>query len=94
MKVLLAVLAVLTFVPTASASLMSRWAATARCESGGRWHINTGNGYYGGLQFDHWTWVRHGGLRYAYNAHQATPLQQVRIAERVSYDAWPNCPNP
>ncbi|EUA50670.1 transglycosylase-like domain protein [Mycobacterium xenopi 3993] len=41
------------------------WDAIARCEAGGNWAINTGNGYYGGVQFDQSTWERSGGLRYA-----------------------------
>jgi len=74
---------------------MTGWQATYNCEHGsGGWASNTGNGYYGGLQFDHWTWQRFGGTQYAENAHLATPEQQVIVASRVTYDAWPNCPNP
>jgi len=67
------------------------WAAVAVCESGGNWAANTGNGYYGGLQFDQDTWESAGGLAHAPRADLATPEQQVAIAERLSYDAWPNC---
>jgi hypothetical protein len=67
------------------------WAAVAACESGGNWAANTGNGYYGGLQFDQGTWESAGGLSYAPRADLATPEQQVAIAERLGYDAWPNC---
>ena len=67
------------------------WAAVAACESGGNWAANTGNGYYGGLQFDQATWESAGGLAYAPRADLATPEQQVAVAERLSYDAWPNC---
>jgi resuscitation-promoting factor RpfA len=67
----------------------------AHCESGGRWHINTGNGYYGGLQFSSPTWRAFGGRRYAYQAHRATKRQQIRVAERVrrvqGWGAWPAC---
>lgn len=70
------------------------WDALVQCEAGGNWHINTGNGYYGGLQFSHGTWVAHGGTGYA---HEAPPEQQIAIAQRVvaaaggSYGAWPGC---
>ncbi len=77
--------------PTRSLSSSSPWDSVARCESTGNWHANTGNGYYGGLQFDHGTWVAHGGLQYSYNADGATREQQIAVASRVTYDAWPNC---
>ncbi len=77
--------------PTRTLSSSSPWDSVAQCESGGNWHTNTGNGYYGGLQFDHGTWVAHGGLQYAYNADGATREQQIAVASRVTYDAWPNC---
>jgi resuscitation-promoting factor RpfA len=71
------------------------WEALAGCESGHRWHINTGNGYYGGLQFSDPTWDGYGGERYAAYAHQATRRQQIRIAEGVlagqGWNAWPYC---
>ncbi|MEU8221858.1 transglycosylase family protein [Kribbella sp. NPDC048915] len=74
----------------------SAWDRIAECESGGNWSINTGNGYYGGLQFDHGTWAAYGGTAYAYNAHQASKAQQIAIAEKVradrgGYGAWPVC---
>lgn len=79
----------------ASATPISVWDTVAQCESGGNWHINTGNGYYGGLQFTHSTWKAYGGSRYAYNAHRASKGQQVAIAERVlrgqGWGAWPVC---
>ncbi len=59
------------------------WDKIAQCESGGNWSINTGNGYYGGLQFDIRTWVGSGGGAYAPNASQATKAQQIDIANRV-----------
>ncbi len=77
--------------PTRTLSSSSPWDSVARCESGGNWATNTGNGYYGGLQFDHGTWAAHGGLQYAYNADGATREQQIAVASRVTYDAWPHC---
>jgi uncharacterized protein YabE (DUF348 family) len=71
------------------------WDALARCESGGNWSINTGNGYYGGVQFDQNTWERQGGLRYAARADLATREEQIAIAEvtraRQGWGAWPTC---
>ncbi len=55
-------------VPTtapANAATLATWDRLAHCESGGRWHINTGNGFYGGLQFSNSTWRAFGGHRYA-----------------------------
>ena len=57
------------------------WDAIARCESGNNWSINTGNGYYGGLQFDIGTWLSNGGGQYAPRADLATKEQQIAIAE-------------
>jgi uncharacterized protein YabE (DUF348 family) len=59
------------------------WDKIAGCESGHDWHINTGNGYYGGLQFDHSTWIANGGGKYAPNANEATKAQQIKIANNV-----------
>ncbi|WP_079144385.1 transglycosylase family protein [Streptomyces agglomeratus] len=71
------------------------WNCLAECESGGDWHINTGNGYYGGLQFWHPTWVEHGGLAYAPRADLATRAEQIKVAEKVlanqGWKAWPAC---
>ncbi|MFG1673433.1 transglycosylase family protein [Micromonospora sp. NPDC049282] len=79
--------------PAAAASL--NWDAVARCESGGNWHINTGNGYYGGLQFSRGTWNGHGGQRYAARADRASRSEQIAVAERVldgqGIGAWPVC---
>jgi resuscitation-promoting factor RpfB len=74
----------------------SAWDRIAECESGGNWSINSGNGYYGGLQFDHGTWVAYGGDAYANNANGASKAQQIAIAEKVKadrggYGAWPVC---
>ena len=59
------------------------WDAIANCESTNNWSINTGNGYYGGLQFDEGTWLSNGGGQYADRADHATRAQQIAIAERV-----------
>lgn len=71
------------------------WDALARCEAGGNWAINTGNGFYGGVQFDQNTWERSGGLRYAERADLATREEQIAIAEvtraRQGWGAWPVC---
>ncbi|KUI20221.1 Resuscitation-promoting factor RpfB [Mycobacterium sp. GA-1285] len=71
------------------------WDALARCEAGGNWAINTGNGYFGGVQFDQNTWERNGGLRYAARADLATREEQIAIAEvtraRQGWGAWPTC---
>ncbi|WSG63327.1 transglycosylase family protein [Nocardia sp. NBC_01730] len=71
------------------------WDALARCESTGNWGINTGNGYYGGVQFDQGTWERQGGLKYAPRADLATREEQIAIAEvtraRQGWGAWPAC---
>ncbi|WP_225952770.1 resuscitation-promoting factor [Mycobacterium sp. OAS707] len=71
------------------------WDALSRCEAGGNWAINTGNGFYGGVQFDQNTWERQGGLRYAPRADLATREEQIAIAEvtraRQGWGAWPVC---
>lgn len=71
------------------------WDALASCEAGGNWAINTGNGYFGGVQFDQNTWERNGGLRYAARADLATREEQIAIAEvtraRQGWGAWPVC---
>ena len=78
-----------------SASAASVWDRVAACESGGNWSINTGNGYYGGLQFSDRTWDGFGGERYASSAHRATKAQQITIAKKVlaaqGPGAWPTC---
>ncbi|MGL4305175.1 MAG: transglycosylase family protein [Mycobacteriaceae bacterium] len=71
------------------------WDALAQCESTGNWAINTGNGFYGGVQFDQNTWERQGGLRYAPRADLATREEQIAIAsitqQRQGWGAWPAC---
>ena len=66
------------------------WDATAQCESGGDWSINTGNGYYGGLQFDSGTWDAYGNSAYG-EASDAPMSEQTAAANRMPYDGWPNC---
>ena len=79
----------------AQAAPDSEWDQVARCESGGNWAINTGNGYQGGLQFSPGTWAAHGGTQYAPAANMATKDQQIAIAEHVlatqGRGAWPVC---
>jgi len=80
---------------TADAATSRTWNRLAECESGGNWHINTGNGYYGGLQFSYSTWLGFGGGTFARRADLATREQQIIIAERVlkhqGWGAWPAC---
>ncbi|AWZ04500.1 MULTISPECIES: transglycosylase family protein [unclassified Streptomyces] len=90
-----AVAAPLMTAGTASAATASEWDRVASCESGGNWSINTGNGYYGGLQFSSSTWAAYGGKSYAAQANQASKSQQIAIAEKVlkgqGKGAWPSC---
>ncbi|MEU0935202.1 transglycosylase family protein [Embleya sp. NPDC005971] len=80
---------------TAQAASVSTWDKVAQCESTGNWQINTGNGFYGGLQFTQSTWNEFGGTQYAARADQATKGQQIAIAEKVLKSqgpgAWPVC---
>ncbi|MBV6702848.1 LysM peptidoglycan-binding domain-containing protein [Kitasatospora aureofaciens] len=79
----------------ASAAPASAWDSVAQCESGGDWGINTGNGFYGGLQFTSSTWKAYGGTSYAPQANQADRAQQIAVAEKVLASqgpgAWPVC---
>ncbi|MFE5405819.1 transglycosylase family protein [Streptomyces sp. NPDC056580] len=90
-----AVAAPLMAAGNASAATTSEWDAVAQCESGGNWSINTGNGYYGGLQFSASTWAAYGGTQYAAQANQAGKAQQIAVAEKVlasqGKGAWPVC---
>ncbi|WP_371581303.1 transglycosylase family protein [Streptomyces sp. NBC_01314] len=92
---LLAPLGLLAVTGTASAADSGVWDRIAKCESGGDWHINTGNGYYGGLQFAASTWRAYGGTAYAATADQASKAQQIAIATKVQraqgWGAWPTC---
>ena len=71
------------------------WDRVAQCESSGNWNANTGNGYYGGLQFSNRTWHSFGGGAYAGTANQATRSQQIAVAKKVlrvqGWKAWPTC---
>ncbi|MEU8705914.1 transglycosylase family protein [Streptomyces sp. NPDC048565] len=67
----------------ASAASVDTWDAVAQCESGGDWSINTGNGYYGGLQFSQSSWAAAGGTQYASRADLATKDQQIAAAEKL-----------
>lgn len=83
---------VIASVSTAYADPAINWDAIARCESGGNWAINTGNGYYGGLQFTLSTWRANGGTGMPQNASRDT---QIAVAQRVvatqGIGAWPVC---
>ncbi|MEU1807744.1 transglycosylase family protein [Micromonospora aurantiaca (nom. illeg.)] len=83
------------FGPAAPAGAGVNWDAVARCESGGNWKINTGNGYYGGLQFSRATWNGYGGQRYAARADLASRSEQIAVAGKVlrgqGIGAWPVC---
>ncbi|GGZ06389.1 LysM peptidoglycan-binding domain-containing protein [Streptomyces nitrosporeus] len=80
---------------SATAATTEVWEKVAACESTGDWHINTGNGYYGGLQFSRSTWDAYGGTAYAERADLATRDQQIAVAEKVldgqGPGAWPTC---
>jgi len=77
---------------SASAATASQWDKVAACESGGNWSINTGNGYYGGLQFSQSTWAANGGSG---SASSASKAEQIRVGENVlasqGKGAWPVC---
>src|SRR4051812_42988801 len=79
----------------AEAADVDTWDKVAACESSDNWDINTGNGYYGGLQFTQSTWEAYGGTRYAPRADLATRDQQIAVAEKVmdgqGPGAWPVC---
>lgn len=71
------------------------WDRLARCEAGGNWATNTGNGFFGGLQFTQGTWEAHGGRAYAHRADLATREEQITVGKRVQasqgWGAWPAC---
>lgn len=80
---------------SANAAPVAAWETLAQCESGGNWSINTGNGYYGGLQFSQTSWAGAGGTQYAPAPHLATKAQQIATAENLlkiqGWGAWPAC---
>jgi murein DD-endopeptidase MepM/ murein hydrolase activator NlpD len=82
-------------IGAAQAADVDTWNKVAACESSNRWNVNTGNGYYGGLQFAQSTWEAYGGPRYAARADLATKDQQIAVAEKVldgqGPGAWPVC---
>lgn len=87
-------------VPSADAPPVANgevWDRLAQCEANGNWHINTGNGYSGGLQFHPGTWLASGGGQYAPQAYLATREQQIAVAENVlaaaggRFTPWPGC---
>ncbi|WTQ14149.1 LysM peptidoglycan-binding domain-containing protein [Streptomyces sp. NBC_00228] len=92
---LLAPLGLLAASGNAAAADSGVWDRIAQCESGGNWHINTGNGYYGGLQFSAGTWRAYGGSAYAATADQASKSAQIAVAGKVQraqgWGAWPVC---
>lgn len=82
----------LAATPAANAAPLEAWDALAQCESGGNWAINTGNGYYGGLQFSLSSWAAAGGTG---NPAAASKAEQIRVAENLlqmqGWGAWPSC---
>ncbi|NYJ75233.1 transglycosylase family protein [Allobranchiibius huperziae] len=80
---------------SAHAASGSVWDRVAACESGGNWAINTGNGFYGGLQFTQQTWAGYGGTAYAARADLASRSAQIAVAQKVlasqGAGAWPVC---
>lgn len=84
-----------SYTPATPVSGGSVWDSLAACESGGNWAINTGNGFYGGIQFDYGTWLGNGGGAYAPTANLATREQQIAIASKVQsargWSPWPAC---
>jgi resuscitation-promoting factor RpfA len=85
----------LVAAPAANAAPDSVWDRVAECESSGNWNINTGNGFFGGLQFTSSTWRAFGGAQFADSANRASREQQIVVAERVlagqGWGAWPVC---
>ena len=84
--------AALGLAGSASAAPDTTWDSVAQCESTGNWAINTGNGYYGGLQFTESTWNAYGGQQYASRADLATREEQIAVAEQTlggqGWGAW------
>ena len=79
-------------IPPTTKATGRNWDAVAKCESGGNWSINTGNGFYGGLQFSLSSWRAVGGTGYP---HQASKAEQINRAEKLlamqGRGAWPHC---
>lgn len=91
-SILMSLVAGLVIATSAKADSGVNWDAIAACESGGNWGINTGNGYYGGLQFSLSTWRANGGVGMP---NQASRAEQIRVANNVlrtqGIGAWPTC---
>lgn len=71
------------------------WDHIAQCESGGDWSINTGNNYFGGIQFSKTSWDAMGGQEFAEYPHHASKAEQIIVAEKLQdvqgWGAWPVC---
>ncbi|HVU60239.1 MAG TPA: transglycosylase family protein [Mycobacteriales bacterium] len=82
-------------VHAAPSATDAQWARVAHCESGGNWHLDTGNGYYGGLQFSASTWAHYSGRQYAARPDLASRVQQIDVGNRVyaaeGWSPWPTC---
>jgi hypothetical protein len=82
-------------VPVPVAVPAEPWDSIARCETGGDWHADTGNGYQGGLQLSPTTWTAHGGGQFAPQADGASREQQILVGDRVraeqGWEAWSSC---
>jgi hypothetical protein len=83
-------------IPRVAPSGNADWYAIAACESGGRWNLNSGNGFWGGLQFLPSTWFAYGGGAFdGVGPFPYSAAQQIAVAERVlagqGPGAWPNC---
>ncbi|MFP8960429.1 transglycosylase family protein [Streptomyces nanhaiensis] len=80
---------------SANAASTEVWEKVAECEAGGNWSINTGNGYFGGLQFSQSSWEAAGGTEYAPRADLATKEEQIAAGEKLlalqGPGAWPTC---
>jgi hypothetical protein len=81
--------------PVPLAAPAEPWDTLVRCETGGDWHADTGNGYHGGLQLSPRTWSAYGGGQFAPQADEATREQQILVGDRVraeqGWDAWSSC---
>lgn len=84
-----------TKTPAVNIARLSMWNKIAKCESGGNWKISTGNGYYGGLQFNLGTWRGAGGRTFASKPHKASKAEQITIANRIyskrGLQPWGGC---
>ena len=89
-SVLVMALSALAGLPAQAHDGRTRWDCLAHYESSHRWHINSGNGHYGGLQFSRSTWRYYGGPRYSGNRwpHRATRREQIVIGRRTAWKGW------